>query len=98
LASREELFQIDDYVSEVKIPEDTPLAGKTLRELEEIVEHDVTIVGLIRGERKRLMPSSYEILQPEDILIVEGDSNALKALLDKAKLKLVGTRRTLKRR
>jgi K+/H+ antiporter YhaU regulatory subunit KhtT len=69
-----------------------------LRELEEIVEHDVTIVGLIRGERKRLMPSSYEILQPEDILIVEGDSNALKALLDKAKLKLVGTRRTLKRR
>ena len=88
--SREELFQIDDYVSEVRIPEDSPLSGKTLRELEEIIEQDVTIVGLIRGERRRLAPSRYEILQTGDILIVESDSNALKVLLDKAKLELVG--------
>lgn len=88
--SREELFQIEDYVSEVKIPGESPLAGKTLYDLEEIVEQEVTILGLIRGERKRLVLSRYETLQAEDILLVEGDSNALKALLDKAKLELAG--------
>ena len=88
--SREELFQINDYVSEVRVPEDSKLAGKFLWDLEEIVEHDVSIVGLIRGERRLLVPSKYESLQSGDILMVEGDSNALQALLDKAKFELVG--------
>ena len=88
--SPEELFQIDDYVSEVRVPDDSKLAGQFLSDLEEIVEHDVSVVGLVRGERRLLVPSKYEILQGGDVLMVEGDSNALKGLLDKAKLELVG--------
>jgi len=88
--SPEELFQIDDYVSEVRVTNDSKLIGKFLSDLEETVEHDVSIVGLIRGERRLLAPSKYETLQGGDVLMVEGDSNALKALLDKAKFELVG--------
>lgn len=91
--SPEELFQIKDYVSEVRVPDDSKLAGKVLSDLEDIAEHDVSIVGLIRGERRLLAPSKYEILQSGDILLVEGDSNALKSLLDKAKLELVGDKK-----
>jgi di/tricarboxylate transporter len=88
--SREELFQIEEYVAEVRVPEDSKLGGKSLRELEEAVESDVTVVGLVRGERRVLAPSRYQTLQPRDILIVEADSETLKALLDATKLELVG--------
>ena len=88
--SPEELFRIEDYVAEVRVPEDSKLAGKFVREVEETVESDITVVGLGRGERKLLAPSSYERLQTGDVLIVEADSEALKTFLDATKLELIG--------
>lgn len=88
--SREELFQIEDYVAEVRVPEGSSVAGKFLRELEQTAERDVTVVGVVRQDRRLLAPSSYEILRAGDILIVEADSEALKTLLDATKLELVG--------
>ena len=88
--SREELFRIEDYVAEVRVPDGSKLAGKFLHDLEQTVENDATVVGLVRRDRKLLAPSSYEMLEVGDILIVEADSEALKSLLDDTKLELVG--------
>lgn len=88
--SPEELFRIEDYVAEVRVPEGSKLARKFLHEVEETVESDVTVVGLVRGDRKLLAPSSYERLEAGDILIVEADSEALKSFLDATKLELIG--------
>ena len=88
--SREELFRIEDYVAEVRLPEDSPQAGKFLHELEEGMETEVTVVGLVRRNQRLLVPSGYERLQGGDILIVEADSQALKSWLDATKLELVG--------
>lgn len=88
--SREELFRIDDYLSEVRVPEESKWSGKFLRDLEETGEEEVSILGLIRGERRVLAPAIFETLQSGDVLIVEGDSQALKALRDKTQFELVG--------
>jgi di/tricarboxylate transporter len=91
--SREELFQIKDYLSEVRVPEESKLIGKALGELESIAESNVSIVGLVRGESKIAAPSRWRQLEPGDILVVEGDSESLQAFIDKAKLELAGTKK-----
>lgn len=91
-ASAEELFQIESYLTEVRIPQDAKVAGKTLRDLEYQTEAEVVIVGLVRGENRFTVPSSFEILRAGDILVVEADSDNLKTLVDNAGLELVGGR------
>ncbi len=89
-ASREELFEIKSYLTEVRLPEASKLVGKLLRDLRTVSDSDVIVAGLLRGERRLLAPSGFEPLRAGDILIVEADSEALKDLLDKAGLELVG--------
>jgi len=83
--------QIEDYITEARLEPDSEFVGATLQELEAIGQEDVAIVGLIRGERKLLAPSSFLRLQEGDILILEGDPDALRALVDQAKLELIGS-------
>ncbi len=90
-AAPQELFQIAEYLTEVRVPQDSQLVGKSLRDLELTAEADVNIVGLVRGQRRLLVPSSFEIMWPGDILIVEADSEALKTLVDTVGLELVAS-------
>jgi di/tricarboxylate transporter len=90
--SREELFKVADYISEVRIPEDSKIVGKPLRELESANDADVTVVGLVRGKRRLPAPSSFEMLRAGDILLVEATSEDLKTLIDAASLELVGSK------
>ncbi|MGB7951346.1 MAG: SLC13 family permease [Candidatus Binatia bacterium] len=89
--SREELFRIEEYVAEVRVPEGSKAIGQFVRDFESVVEGDVTVVALVRQGHRLLAPSSFETLRPDDILVVEADSETLKALLDAAKLELVGS-------
>ncbi|MEE8370962.1 MAG: SLC13 family permease, partial [Sphingomonadales bacterium] len=51
----DELFEIDAYVAEVIVPEDSPAVGKRMWELDVFADKaDVRIAGLIRGRRKIL--------------------------------------------
>jgi len=90
-AAPQELFQIAEYLTEVRVPQDSQLVGKSLRDLELTAEADVNIVGLVRGQRRLLVPSSFEIMWPGDILIVEADPEALKTLVDTVGLELVAS-------
>jgi di/tricarboxylate transporter len=86
----EDKFPIKDYISEVIIPEGSPLIGKTRRELEQIAKGDFVILGFIRGRRKRLFIPSDELLQAKDVLIIEASHDDLHELLQSGKLELVG--------
>jgi di/tricarboxylate transporter len=90
--SRDELFQIKEYVSEVRVPENSKIIGKPLGQLENIANADVTIAGLVRGDSRIAAPSRWELLQPGDVLVVEGDSESLQALIDDAALELEGSK------
>lgn len=90
-ASRQELFRIEDYMTEVRVPEDSKLAGKPLRDLEGATDADVVVVGLVRGQRRTPAPSSFETLRADDIVIVQASSEALQALVDATGVELVGS-------
>lgn len=83
-------YQIQDYISEVIIPSETPLVGKTRKQLEQLIQGDINVLGLIRKKTKHLAVASEEILQAEDILIIEASHEDLQLLLHAGRLELIG--------
>lgn len=86
--SPEELFAISDYIAEVEVPKGAPVVGRTVRELETLDDAEVTVVGIVRNERRMPAPSGGEIIRAGDVLMVKADPTDLKALLDAGGLKL----------
>ncbi|MDE4907518.1 SLC13 family permease [Methanogenium marinum] len=89
-ASKEELFAVRDYLTEVKVPEKSKLAGKMILDISTATEAEMVVVGLIRNTRKIVAPSIYETILENDILIIRADSKDLQTLLDATRLELVG--------
>ncbi|MCA1557483.1 MAG: hypothetical protein LC731_02965, partial [Acidobacteria bacterium] len=67
-----EEYQIREYMSEVIVLPDSPLVGKTLSEARVSEELDLTVVGILRGNQGRIAPSSHEVIQERDLLLVQG--------------------------
>ncbi len=88
--SNDELFNINEYLSEVKITQDSKFIGKTLHDLYVAIENesDVDIIGLVRNNVRTGAPSTYEVLQEDDVLIVRADSDGLTTLTDIGKFEL----------
>ena len=80
--SHDDLFKIDDYITEVRVPESTPLAYKTLRQLHDRIEVYVVVVSIVRSDLRLDAPSSFEVIHPGDILVVETDSGNLQDFLN----------------
>ncbi|PNT89312.1 SLC13 family permease [Coxiella burnetii] len=89
----EDLFQIEDYLTEIKIPEKSPTIDKSIREFEKLIEAEFSIIGLIRKGKKHFALSPDEKLQPHDVLIVEISSEDLQELLQAGKIELVGDKK-----
>jgi di/tricarboxylate transporter len=86
----EKVFEVSGYITEAEVTEKSKAAGMTIFELEDMAEDDVTIIGLIRDNVRDLVPAGYRRLQTGDILVLRGDTDALKSIIDPAGLKLVG--------
>jgi di/tricarboxylate transporter len=89
----EDIFKVQDYITEVRIPSDSPAVEKTVREFEQFVSVDVMILGLIRDEKKKLIVMPDQVLKESDILIVEASTTELQELIHEAKLELVGEKK-----
>ena len=87
--SKEELFRIEDYTTELRVAEGSKMVGKSLRDIE--AETEATIVGFIRGGEQYLAPPSLITLRTDDVIIVRADSGTLKKLVDEG-IKLVGNK------
>jgi di/tricarboxylate transporter len=90
--SSEDLFHIEDYITEVRLLPDSPLIDNRIRGMKLPPGVDVNIIGIVRNNRKLVARSGYEKLRKGDKLIVEADSESLKAFIDWGKLKLVGSK------
>jgi di/tricarboxylate transporter len=88
-ATPETRFSIEDYVTEVRLPEASPCVGKTVRELEALGDGDVTVAAIIREGYRRYVPAGYWPLFDGDILVLEADTHALSRLVNAAKLELI---------
>jgi len=65
-------YKIREYISELLVLPDSPLVGKTLGEANLNTELDLNVIGIIRGDEKRIAPESRERIRRRDLLIVEG--------------------------
>ncbi len=85
--SADTAFNITDYVTEVRVPAGSPVVEKTVAEFEALVEREVTVTAIIRsGYRK--WPDSRLILKEGDIVLLEGEPEALERTVVKAKVQL----------
>jgi di/tricarboxylate transporter len=85
---RERLFVVDTYHSEARLPEGSPFAGKTVRDLEEAGEGQISVVGIIREKRQRYVPLSHWMLFEGDVLVLQGDAHALDEIVTATGLEL----------
>ena len=85
-----DLFHVEAYLTEARVPENSTLAGQQVRRLEQLCENELTVMAIIRGRRRLLAPAGVEQLRRDDILILEGDPSALEPLFQDAKLEQTG--------
>jgi di/tricarboxylate transporter len=75
-----ETYHIRDYMSEVRIGEESSLVGKSLTESKLGQRYKLNVVQVQRGENLTLVPSQDPLLEADDILLIQGNSqNILKA-------------------
>jgi len=74
---RDRLFVIDTYQSEALLPESSPFVGKTVRELEDAGEGQVSVAAIIREKTHRYTPAGHWLLFAGDVLLLQGDAHAL---------------------
>jgi len=91
--SAEEMFDLDSYVVEVSVDEESEFMGKTVRELEALDEDRSIVVGLLRDDTRRLTHIWGERLRAGDLLLLRVDPATLDDLLKKAGLTLTGAER-----
>ena len=86
-----DLFDLEDYIAEVRVPEGSLAIGKRVRELDELAaKSDIEIVGLTR--RGRRLPGLARIakIEADDILVVEASPEGLDEALGALELEYVG--------
>jgi di/tricarboxylate transporter len=91
--SDEELFDVDDYMTEAVAEKDCKIIGKSIKEIYELSEAEIQILGLIRNNRRIHAPGRNEIILENDGLIIESDADELKIFINDTKLKLVGNKK-----
>jgi di/tricarboxylate transporter len=88
--SSENLFDIENYVTEVRISEKSKLNGKRLYEIGDFSKADVLVIGLVRGGERRMEPGAQTKLLADDILIVSADTENIQKLAGIVGVELVG--------
>ena len=84
----EELFDIEDYVAEARVPKGAKAIGMSVREVDALASADADIVGLIRkGERITL--NRRRRLEAGDILIFESAPGRIAKAAKAAGLELI---------
>ncbi|MFN2329449.1 MAG: SLC13 family permease, partial [Chromatocurvus sp.] len=82
-------FDTGTYLTEVRLDKGSKAVGKTLSEVEQILEDaDAQVVGMVRNEFRISAPNPSRLLRENDILVVEAEPEALASVLSSLRLKL----------
>lgn len=87
--SLQEALEGSSFATEAHIPAQSPFVQKPLHQLLKITEGEVTASAVLRGET-RLSPFPDILLHADDILLLEGPSEALDRIVSQANLSLAG--------
>ncbi len=88
--SAERQFEIETYTSEATLPETSPLAGKTVGDLEDMGDGALTVTAIVRADGRRDLPDRAWPLMAGDVIVMQADPVALKPIVEEAQLVLHG--------
>lgn len=84
-----ESFEFGTYLSEVRVASGSRAAGRSLREVEALMEaSDAQVVGMVRSDVRLSAPNPNRVLQEGDVLVVEVDPESLSSVLSELGLEL----------
>ncbi|HEY60531.1 MAG TPA: SLC13 family permease [Anaerolineae bacterium] len=83
-----ENFGIQNYLTELYLPPDSPLCGKTLARAGLGRDKDITVVRVIKNKKRYLVPTADLVIEGGDLLLVEGPRNQILKMKDEASLVL----------
>jgi di/tricarboxylate transporter len=89
----EDRFQIENYITEVRVTAASKLSGMTKGEVQTKLKSEVNVLGIVRNKRRMHAPRPKEKLKTNDILIIEADSEDLKTFIEKSGAKLIGDKK-----
>jgi di/tricarboxylate transporter len=87
-AAEEESFEVTDYVTELRVGDKSATIGKTVAVLERETEAAVTVIGIVRNERRLIGRLLHEDVRAGDVLMVQSDSDTLQKLVKEQGLEL----------
>ena len=70
-------YQVREYLSQIEVRPNSPLIGKTLRDLDLGKRYDITILDILRDGRTILLPGASRHIRANDIILVRGPLDKL---------------------
>jgi di/tricarboxylate transporter len=92
-ASMDEAIDLTDYMTEARVTANSPVIGHTVGDLAKLCDNEVLVTGIVREQTERMMPLPDAVLREGDIILLEGDPEALERGVARARLELEGERR-----
>ncbi|WP_143747815.1 SLC13 family permease, partial [Mesorhizobium temperatum] len=87
-----EAINIKNYLTEARIVRDSTVLGKTVADLMKLSGGDAIVTSILRNRTMRMTPLPDVVLKVNDILLLEGDPEALDRLVSQGKLSVTGNR------
>ncbi len=84
----ESLFSINEYITEIRIPEKSKFTDLTIGEIEHLTEDSLTIFGCISEDESVYTPRLDQIIQEGDRFQIMADPVDLKVMMDEYDLRL----------
>ena len=86
-------FDTGHYLTEARVKEGGKAQGKTLREIEQLLdEADAQVVAMVRNKLRLTAPNPRRVLQADDVLVIEADPGELGEVLSQLDLLLEAER------
>jgi len=89
-ATMGQAVDITDYVTEARIPAGSAIDGRTVGDLSALAESDVRVAGIVRNKTQRGIPLSDAVLREDDIVLLQGEPEALERAIKRAELEMEG--------
>ncbi len=86
--SPEDRFEIEDYLGELRVTEDSKAVGQALGQLKADIEGAPPVLAVIRDDARIPAHRFRGVLQEDDILLVEGETEEIETLANQAKLSI----------
>jgi di/tricarboxylate transporter len=91
-ATLDEAIDIKNYVSEARITSKSALLGKTIADLLSAAAGGAAVTSILRAKGTRVTPLPDVVLRDGDIVVLEGDPEALDRLVAQEGLSVTGDR------